>query len=62
MKPKICPYMSCVDTELNNKPVFVECQENQCQLWIEVFTTELHITVGCTHELAPQMVDGLFRV
>ena len=61
----ICPIMSgpvAIDggvTVINKE---IECIKHRCRLWIEVFTTELIRTQGCTYELEPQMVDGQLRV
>ena len=61
---KICPIMTAAPHSDPDGVIFapVYCQKNQCQLWIEVFTTELVRVQGCAHALAPQMVDGQLRV
>jgi len=41
---------------------FVPCQEYKCKLWINTYTTENEPHQGCSIELGPQMVNGLFKV
>ena len=52
---KVCPIQSDGKEE-------IKCCQHRCQLWIEVYTTELHRHEGCAIALKPQMVDGRFRV
>ena len=63
---KICPLMSSAAT-YSEAGQFIDggevlCKGNECQFWIEVYTTELHRHEGCAIALQPQMVDGQFRV
>ncbi|WP_456374125.1 hypothetical protein [Thiolapillus sp.] len=70
MSRKICPLMSgtpvVIEAEIpadgliHNGEVY--CEQENCRLWIEVFTTELIRTSGCSFELMPQMVNGQLRV
>ncbi len=63
MSDKLCPLMTRPYREDEaNYMNEVECVENSCQLWIEVFTTENIRIQGCAIELQPQMVNGQFRV
>ena len=40
----------------------VNCKGKECQLWIEVSTTEGLRREGCAYALAPQMINGQVRV
>ena len=65
---KICPIMSknaWIDTSLDEPKIMgvIPCQQNKCQLWIKVYTTELQPVDGCCYELKPQTnSDGLLVV
>lgn len=63
MSEKICPYLSTGHPAYKHEQnQMIMCQENKCQLWIEVFTTEMIRVQGCAIALKLQMVDGLLRV
>jgi len=69
---QICPIMSkpvvtsfndeCPDV-MTAETVFVECQEDKCQLWGTVYTTERTRISGCSLEMAAHKnQDGLYAV
>ena len=72
---KICPIMSGVVPRVRPKQAIgtgeplehgafqeVLCKKWACQLYVEVYTTEVQRMNGSAFELQPSMIDGQFRV
>ncbi len=61
---KICPIMSrplCPE-DGDSFMEWIKCQEEKCQMWTTVYTTENKTIQGCSLEMKTHMNNGQYEV